>query len=148
MTMNDPNKARNRRPSISFDESRRELFTIPGVKEAYDERQRIMAIGQHIRQARVRGGLTQQQLAERMGTTQPEIVRLEAGQGPRGPALAMLRRIADAVNEVAFLGFSEADNSGVTYAEAIHEAVAAMRQTGTSEAAIHKLESILTMEAI
>jgi len=44
--------------------------------------------------ARVRSGLTQAQLAQRMGTTQSAIARLEAGH--RSPSVKTLRRLAEA----------------------------------------------------
>ncbi|MGH2557826.1 MAG: helix-turn-helix domain-containing protein [Thermomicrobiales bacterium] len=47
-------------------------------------------------QARVASGLTQAQLAERMGTKQPAIARLEAGQSV--PTLDTIRRLARALD--------------------------------------------------
>jgi ribosome-binding protein aMBF1 (putative translation factor) len=45
-------------------------------------------------EARVRAGLTQAQLAQRMGTKQPVIARLEAGR--RSPNIKTLRKLAAA----------------------------------------------------
>lgn len=51
--------------------------------------------GNHlIREVRRRAGLTQTQLAERLGTTQSAIARLETGHG--SPTLARLSEIAEA----------------------------------------------------
>jgi transcriptional regulator with XRE-family HTH domain len=51
--------------------------------------------GNHlVREVRKRAGLTQAQLAERTGTTQSAIARLERGQGR--PTLERLSRIAEA----------------------------------------------------
>jgi ribosome-binding protein aMBF1 (putative translation factor) len=47
--------------------------------------------------ARTKAGLTQQQLADRVGTTQPVIARLEDADY-RGHSLTMLQRIANALN--------------------------------------------------
>lgn len=47
-----------------------------------------------IAQARLKAGLTQRQLAQRMGTSQPAIARLEAGQV--SPTLGTVERIAAA----------------------------------------------------
>jgi DNA-binding XRE family transcriptional regulator len=52
------------------------------------------AIRRRMIEARIRAGLTQAQLARRMGTTQPAIARLEAGR--RSPNLKMLERLAEA----------------------------------------------------
>jgi predicted transcriptional regulator len=48
-----------------------------------------------VRQARERLGITQAELAARIGSTQPAIARLEAGGV--SPSLATLRRIAAAL---------------------------------------------------
>jgi ribosome-binding protein aMBF1 (putative translation factor) len=45
-------------------------------------------------EARVRAGFTQAQLAQRMGTTQSAIARLEAGRS--SPSIATLRKLAAA----------------------------------------------------
>jgi transcriptional regulator with XRE-family HTH domain len=55
-------------------------------------------LGQVIHDARTGANLTQQQLADRAGTTQPVIARLEAAHYD-GHSLAMLRRIARALNQ-------------------------------------------------
>jgi len=62
--------------------------------------------------ARVRSGLTQAQLAQRMGTTQSVIARLEGGQ--RSPSVRTLRRLADATGSrlVMRLEGAQASESG------------------------------------
>lgn len=47
--------------------------------------------------ARSAAGLTQADVAERIGTTQSAIARLEAGGGKHSPSLATLRKYASAV---------------------------------------------------
>jgi len=51
-----------------------------------------------MRELRAARGLTQAQLAERMGTTQSVIARLEAGE--RVPTLVTLERVAAALEAV------------------------------------------------
>jgi DNA-binding XRE family transcriptional regulator len=51
------------------------------------------ALASLIIEARVQKGLTQQQLAERMGTTQPNLARAESGKTE--PSVSFLKRIAD-----------------------------------------------------
>jgi transcriptional regulator with XRE-family HTH domain len=58
-----------------------------------------------IYELRTQAGLTQRQLAKRVGTTQPAIARLEA-LDYRGHSLTMLQRIADAVNGTIEIHFS------------------------------------------
>lgn len=66
------------------------------VRKAYDalgpEYELVQAIIRH----RLRKGLTQSQLAEKVGTRQPVISRLERGEG--NPSLETLQRIAGALN--------------------------------------------------
>ena len=65
-----------------------------------DYRREFEAIGPEFRlareliQARVKAGLSQQALAERMGTSQPTVARLESGHKP---SLRTLERYARAV---------------------------------------------------
>lgn len=53
-----------------------------------------MDIATIVRQARTQAGLTQAELAERAGTSQPAVARLEAGQG--SPSLATVERLVGA----------------------------------------------------
>ncbi len=55
-------------------------------------------VAQLIYEARTRAGLTQQQLAEMVGTQQPVIARLEDADY-EGRSLTMLQRIATALNQ-------------------------------------------------
>ena len=71
-----------------------------------------------IYEARTEAGLTQQQLAELIGTKQPDIARLEDADY-QGHSLTMLHRIATALNqrlEIAFAPVGDhhggADNHG------------------------------------
>ena len=54
-------------------------------------------VATRLKEARETAGLTQQQLAKRVGTTQPVIARLEDADY-RGHSLTMLQRIANALN--------------------------------------------------
>jgi predicted transcriptional regulator len=53
-------------------------------------------VADQVRALRTALGITQDELARRMGTSQPVIARLEAGGGP--PSLRTLERIADVLN--------------------------------------------------
>lgn len=53
------------------------------------------SVGEQVRQLRVSAGLTQRQLAARIGSTQPAVAHLEAGR--RTPTLATLQRLARAL---------------------------------------------------
>jgi len=62
--------------------------------QALEELRPERALMRAMVEARVRAGLTQAQLAQRMGTKQPVIARLEAGR--RSPNIKTLRKLAAA----------------------------------------------------
>ncbi|MCP4961714.1 MAG: helix-turn-helix transcriptional regulator [Actinomycetia bacterium] len=55
-----------------------------------------LEFGEQVRDARERGGLSQRELAARMGTSQAAVARLEAGGV--GSTLTTLQRVADALD--------------------------------------------------
>ena len=57
----------------------------------------ISEIAQLVRDARIRAGLTQAQLAEKARSSQVVIARLESGSDDRTPSLDLLERIAGAL---------------------------------------------------
>ncbi len=58
--------------------------------------ERELEAGYQITRLRILRGLTQSQLAERVGTRQPSIARLENGQS--SPSLSFLKRIVEALD--------------------------------------------------
>jgi predicted nucleotidyltransferase/DNA-binding XRE family transcriptional regulator len=69
----------------------------PDVKAEYDRLEEEFAILDQFLLARAAAGLTQAQVAERIGTTQSAIARLESGAGRHQPTLGSLRKYAQAV---------------------------------------------------
>ncbi len=67
-----------------------------GFSDAYDALELEYAVASQMLKARSRAGLTQDVVAERMGTTKSAISRLEAA-GKHTPSLATLKRYAAAV---------------------------------------------------
>lgn len=69
-----------------------------GFTEAYEalELELEYLLASHMLKARARAGLTQDAVAERMGTTKSAISRLESA-GKHTPSLATLKRYAQAV---------------------------------------------------
>lgn len=67
-----------------------------GFTEAYDALDTEYRLIGEMLQARTRAGLTQDAVADRMGTTKSAVSRLEA-IGKHSPSLATLKRYADAV---------------------------------------------------
>jgi len=67
-----------------------------GFSEAYDALDLEYQVADQLLKARARAGLTQDAVAERMGTTKSAISRLESA-GKHAPSLSTLRRYAQAV---------------------------------------------------
>jgi DNA-binding XRE family transcriptional regulator len=67
-----------------------------GFKEAYDALELEYQVAGQLLKARTRAGLTQDAVAERMGTTKSAISRLE-GAGKHAPSLTTLQKYARAV---------------------------------------------------
>ena len=65
-----------------------------------------LALGQLIYDLRTEAGLSQRELAERMGTTQSVISRLEEGGGARN-RIDTLARVATALNRHLIVSFPE-----------------------------------------
>lgn len=68
----------------------------PGFTEAYESLELEYALANQMLKARTKAGLTQDAVAERMGTTKSAISRLESA-GRHAPSLATLKRYAAAV---------------------------------------------------
>lgn len=79
----------------SLKDIKRELLAQPGVRTAYEEQADEFNVARELIAARARAGMTQSDVAERMGTTQSVIARLEAGK--RAPSLRSVQRFAEAV---------------------------------------------------
>lgn len=67
-----------------------------GFAEAFDALELEYQVADQMLKARSRAGLTQDAVAERMGTTKSAVSRLEAA-GKHAPSLATLKRYASAV---------------------------------------------------
>ncbi len=67
-----------------------------GFREAYDALEPEYALAHEMLSARTRAGLTQEAVAEHMGTTKSAVSRLE-GVGKHAPSVASLKKYADAV---------------------------------------------------
>ena len=69
----------------------------PSVRREYDRLDDEFAFLDEILKARAAAGLTQAELAARIGTTQSAVARLEAPSGKHSPSIATLRRYASAL---------------------------------------------------
>jgi transcriptional regulator with XRE-family HTH domain len=84
---------------MSHEEMVKKMLKEPAVKAEYDVQAEEFALLDEFLRARRRAGLTQAEVAARMGTKTPAVARLEAGGGSQrhSPSIATLRRYAEAV---------------------------------------------------
>jgi ribosome-binding protein aMBF1 (putative translation factor) len=78
----------------------------PEVKREFDALEQEFAISSELIRARARAGLSQAELAERMGTSQSAIARLESGRTL--PSAKTLLRFAEATGSKVELRLSAA----------------------------------------
>ena len=81
----------------------------PEYKKAYDESRVEFEIAQEIIEARMKSGLSQEELAVLMSTSQSAIARLESGAGL--PSLRTLTKLAAATNTYIEIHFKPIKNS-------------------------------------
>jgi transcriptional regulator with XRE-family HTH domain len=67
------------------------------VKAEYDKLAGEFSLLAEFLKARAAQGLTQAQVAEKIGTTQSAVARMESGSGKHSPSLATLSKYADAL---------------------------------------------------
>lgn len=83
-----------------------ELLANAKTRAAYDAQAAEFQIARELIAARARAGLTQADVAERMGTTQSAIARMEGGR--RVPSLRSVQRYARAVGSHAVVRLERA----------------------------------------
>lgn len=80
----------------SYKDFKKQLLTDKAIKKVYDDLGPEFAVVRMIIKKRTERGLTQQQLANKLGTKQPVISRLE--QGTFNPSVKFLQRVANALD--------------------------------------------------
>lgn len=81
---------------ISIKSVRNEILANPDVKKAYDEMEQEFAVAQALIDARMKAQLTQQEVAHRLGVSQPVVARWESG---RNTSIKSIARYAKAVGQ-------------------------------------------------
>src|SRR5712691_11213641 len=84
---------------MTHEELVNKLLKKPAVRAEYEAQAEEFALLDELLRARQRAGLTQAEVAARMGTQMPAVARLEAGGGSKrhSPSIATLRKYAAAV---------------------------------------------------
>lgn len=67
------------------------------VRAEFDKLEEEFAFLDEFLKARAAAGMSQTEIADRMGTTQSAVARLESGRGKHSPSLATLRKYARAL---------------------------------------------------
>ena len=81
----------------SFKKFKAKALSRPEVRKAYDELAGEFAFLDEVLKARAASGLTQAEVAARVGTTQSAIARLESATPRHSPSVATLQRYARAL---------------------------------------------------
>ncbi len=84
---------------LTHEEFKTKMLSNPDVRAEYDNLQEEFSIVDELLKARMTAGLTQTEVAKRMGTKTPAIARLESGGGNKkhSPSITTLRKYAKAV---------------------------------------------------
>lgn len=88
-------KVKNGQKYVLFDDMMRDALRDPKFKKAYEALKPKYDLIRAILDARINHGVTQKELARRVGTTQSAIARFESGAG--NPTLAFLSKVSEAV---------------------------------------------------
>lgn len=91
--------------SRAWSDIRKEIPETEASRRGYEQARLAYELSVRVKKAREAKGLSQSQLADRMGTQQSVIARLEAGG--LTPTLPTLKRIADALGTKLIVGFDE-----------------------------------------
>jgi len=75
----------------------------PKYRKAYEALEDEFVMASAVIDARNRAGLTQKELARKMGTTQPVVARLESGR--TRPSMRTLERLANATGSRLLISF-------------------------------------------
>ena len=82
-----------------YEDFRKQQLRNPKVRKEYQALEGEFALAKEIIELRIRKKLTQKQLAQQIGTSQPAIARIESGSY-KNVSLSFLRRVADALGAV------------------------------------------------
>lgn len=81
----------------TFKQLKTRALARPDVRKAYDDLAEEFAFLDEVLKARSESGLTQAEVAARIGTTQSAIARLESAEPKHSPSIATLQKYAKAL---------------------------------------------------
>ena|ERR1700730_4248138 len=99
----------------SLKQFKKRALARPEVKRAYDATEEEFAFLEEVLKARAQAGLTQAEVAARIGTTQSAIARLESAQPKHSPSIATLQRYAKALGCRVQLRLVKEKKAGTEY---------------------------------
>jgi transcriptional regulator with XRE-family HTH domain len=82
---------------LTHKQLRAQALANTAVKAEFDKLSDEFSLLDEFLKARTSQGLTQAQVAEKIGTTQSAVARMESGSGKHSPSLATLTKYADAL---------------------------------------------------
>lgn len=88
---------------MDFDVYLKNALKNPKIKAEYDKLEPQFAPIEAILEARVKKGMTQAQLASKIGTKQSAIARVESGSA--NPSIGFLQKLADALGKKLVIRF-------------------------------------------
>ena len=94
-----------KRKRVTLKEALSRELKDPEVSFYFQKEQAISEIARLVRDARLKAGLTQAQLAKKAQSSQVVIARLESGTDQRTPSLDLLERIASALKAKLLVRF-------------------------------------------
>lgn len=94
----------------SWNQIRDRRLSKPAAKAGYERARRAFELAEQVRALREAKGLSQSELAARIGSTQPAVARLEAGGV--APTIDTLERIAEALGLELSVSFSRRKKAG------------------------------------
>ena len=92
----------------TWDQVKRERADSPARRRGYERAGRTIRLAMEIHELREKRGLSQRELAERLGTTQSAVARLEAGNV--SPSLPTLDKVAEALAVELVVSFVDLDD--------------------------------------
>jgi len=91
----------------TWEEIKAKRADTPARRRGYEQAGRTVRLAMEIHDLREKRGLSQRQLAERVGTTQSAVARLEAGS--ISPSLPTLDKVAEALGVELVVSFVDLD---------------------------------------